>query len=219
MIDTDLSVIEKLARDIEGAIKNVPGTSSAFAERIMGGYYLEITPDRAQLARYGLMVGDVQAVIASGLGAEIVTTTVEGRERYGVSVRYPRDLRNDPETIAREVLVPLPNGASIPPSGPRAGRCARQSKRRVYANPRTSRHVDRVRLRHRTPFGAVKPDITRDLERCLCLTNDAEAGTLGGRKALGANSARTYFYFRGTRFRKFIRIQKTPDRRVDTPPR
>jgi len=60
------------------------------------------------------MVGDVQAVIASGLGAEIVTTTVEGRERYGVSVRYPRDLRNDPETIAREVLVPLPNGASVP---------------------------------------------------------------------------------------------------------
>src|SRR5262252_9463438 len=114
VIGTDLSVIEKLARDIEGPIKNVPGTSSAFAERIMGGYYIEITPDRAQLARYGLMVGDVQAVIASGLGAEIVTTTVEGRERYGVSVRYPRDLRNDPETIAREVLVPLPNGASVP---------------------------------------------------------------------------------------------------------
>ena len=114
VIGTDLSVIENLARDIEGTIKNVPGTSSAFAERIMGGYYLEITPDRAQLARYGLMVGDVQAVIASGLGAETVTTTVEGRERYGVSVRYPRDLRNDPETIAREVLVPLPNGASVP---------------------------------------------------------------------------------------------------------
>jgi len=114
VIGTDLSVIEKLARDIEGAIKSVPGTSSAFADRIMGGNYLEITPDRAQLARYGLMVGDVQAVIASGLGAEIVTTTVEGRERYGVSVRYPRDLRSDPDTIAREVLVPLPNGASVP---------------------------------------------------------------------------------------------------------
>src|SRR5262249_50067815 len=102
VIGTDLPVIEKLARDIERAIKNVPGTSSAFAERTMGGYYLEITPDRAQLARYGLMVGDVQAVIASGLGGETVTTTVEGRERYGVSVRYPRDLRNDPDTIARE---------------------------------------------------------------------------------------------------------------------
>jgi copper/silver efflux system protein len=114
VIGSDLVIIEKLARDIETAIKRVPGTASAFAERIMGGYYLEITPDRAQLARYGLMVGDVQAVIASGLGAEIVTTTVEGRERYGVSVRYPRDLRNDPETIARDVLVSLPNGASVP---------------------------------------------------------------------------------------------------------
>jgi Cu(I)/Ag(I) efflux system membrane protein CusA/SilA len=114
VIGPDLSVIEKLARNIEAAIKGVPGTSSAFAERIMGGYYLEVTPDRAQLARYGLMVGDIQAVIASGLGAETVTTTVEGRERYGVSVRYPRDLRSDPETIARDVLVPLPNGASVP---------------------------------------------------------------------------------------------------------
>ncbi len=114
VIGQDLDVIEKLAREIEAAIKTVPGTSSAYAERIIGGYYLEITPDRAQLARYGLMVGDVQAVVASGVGAETVTTMVEGRERYGVSVRYPRDLRSDPESIAREVLVPLPNGASIP---------------------------------------------------------------------------------------------------------
>src|SRR5262249_57514922 len=94
--------------------RGVAGGCSACGEGMTGGYYLEITPDRVQLARYGLMVGDVQAVIASGLGAEIVTTTVEGRERYGVSVRYPRDLRNDPDTIAREVLVPLPNGASVP---------------------------------------------------------------------------------------------------------
>jgi Cu(I)/Ag(I) efflux system membrane protein CusA/SilA len=114
VIGQDLAVIEKLAREIEAAIKTVPGTSSAYAERIIGGYYLEITPDRAQLARYGLMVGDLQAVVASGLGAETVTTTVEGRERYGVTVRYPRDLRSDPDTIAREVLVPLPNGSSIP---------------------------------------------------------------------------------------------------------
>jgi Cu(I)/Ag(I) efflux system membrane protein CusA/SilA len=114
IIGPDLTVIERLAREVEAAVKTVPGTSSAFAERIIGGYYLEIEPDRVQLARYGLMIGDVQAVIASGLGAETVTTTVEGRERYGVSVRYPRDLRSDPEAIAREVLVPLPNGASIP---------------------------------------------------------------------------------------------------------
>jgi Cu(I)/Ag(I) efflux system membrane protein CusA/SilA len=110
----DLAVIDGLAREIEAAIKSVPGTSSAFAERILGGYYLEIEPDREQLARYGLMVGDVQQIIASALGAETVTTTVEGRERYGVSLRYPRDMRSDPDTIAQEVLVPLPNGASIP---------------------------------------------------------------------------------------------------------
>ncbi len=114
VLGEDLTVIEKLAREIEAVLRTVPGTSSAFAERIIGGYYLEIEPDREQLARYGLMIGDVQDVVASGLGAETVTTTVEGRERYGVSVRYPRDLRSDPDAIAREVLVPLPNGGSIP---------------------------------------------------------------------------------------------------------
>ena len=114
VIGQDLNVIEKLAREIEGAIKTVPGTSSAFSERIIGGYYLDIEPERRELARYGLMMGDVLQVVSSALGAETVTTTVEGRERYGVSVRYPRDVRSDPQAIAREVLVPLPNGASIP---------------------------------------------------------------------------------------------------------
>ena len=114
VIGLDLKVIEKLAREIEGAIKTVPGTSSAFAERIIGGYYLDIEPDRRELARYGLMIADVQQVVSSALGAETVTTTVEGRERYGVSVRYPRDVRSDPQAIARDVLVSLPNGASIP---------------------------------------------------------------------------------------------------------
>jgi len=114
VLGEDLAVIEKLAREIEAVLRTVPGTSSAFAERIIGGYYLEIEPDREQLARYGLMIGDLQEVIASGLGAETVTTTVEGRERYGVSVRFPRDLRSDPDAIAREVLVPLPGGGSIP---------------------------------------------------------------------------------------------------------
>ncbi len=114
VLGRDLHEIERLAREIEMAIKTVPGTSSAFAERILGGYYMEITPNREQLARYGLMVGDVQDVIASALGAEPVTTAVEGRERYSVSVRYPRDVRSDPQAIEREVLVPLANGASIP---------------------------------------------------------------------------------------------------------
>ena len=113
-IGKDLKEMEKLAREIETAIKGVPGTASAYAERIIGGYYLEVEPDRKQLARYGLMVGDVQDVVASALGAETVTTTVEGRERYGVSVRYPRELRSDPQAIARDVQVPMANGASIP---------------------------------------------------------------------------------------------------------
>ena len=114
VMGTDLSEIERLARDIEAAVKSVPGTASAFAERIMGGYYLEIEPDRQQLARYGLMVGDLNQVIASALGAETITTTIEGRERYGVALRYPRAMRSDPASIARDVLVPLANGSYVP---------------------------------------------------------------------------------------------------------
>ncbi len=132
VIGLDLNVIEKLAREIEGAIKTVPGTSSAFAERIIGGYYLDIEPDRRELARYGLMIADVQQVVSSALGAETVTTTVEGRERYGVSVRYPRDVRSDPQAIAREVLVALPNGASVP-----LGQVAKVSLVRGAASIRT----------------------------------------------------------------------------------
>jgi Cu(I)/Ag(I) efflux system membrane protein CusA/SilA len=110
----DLSEMEKLARKIENAIRKVPGTATAYAERAISGYYLNVDPDRAQLARYGLMVGDVQSVIATALGAEPVTTTVEGRERYAVSIRYPRDYRSTPEEIASQVLIPLPNGGTVP---------------------------------------------------------------------------------------------------------
>ena len=110
----DLDEMEKLAKQIESVVKGVPGTTSAFAERITGGFYLNIEPDREQLARYGLAVGDLLDVIGSALGGEMVTTTVEGRERYGVTVRYPRELRSDPQTIAREVLVPTMDGAMIP---------------------------------------------------------------------------------------------------------
>jgi Cu(I)/Ag(I) efflux system membrane protein CusA/SilA len=110
----DLMQIDALARRIETVLKAVPGTSSAYAERHVGGYYLDIVPDRAALARYGLMVGDVQEVIGTALGGETVTTTVEGRERYGVTIRYPRDFRSNPRTIANEVLVSLPNGGTVP---------------------------------------------------------------------------------------------------------
>ena len=108
----DLLEMERLAKEIETVVKAVPGTSSAFAERLTGGFYLDIVPNRQALARYGLSVGDVMDVVATALGGEMVTTTVEGRERFGVTVRYPRDLRSDPQKIAREVLVPLPSNST-----------------------------------------------------------------------------------------------------------
>ncbi len=103
----DIAGMEALAKEIEAVVKQVPGTSSAYAERITGGYYLDIDPDRAQLARYGINPGELQDVVATAIGGEMVTTTVEGRERFGVTVRYPRELRDDPEKIARQVLVPV----------------------------------------------------------------------------------------------------------------
>jgi Cu(I)/Ag(I) efflux system membrane protein CusA/SilA len=110
----DLGEMEKLAKEIEAVVKAVPGTTSAFAERITGGFYLNIEPDREQLARYGLAVGELQDVIGTALGGEMVTTTVEGRERFGVTIRYPRELRSDPQQIAREILIPTMDGAMIP---------------------------------------------------------------------------------------------------------
>ena len=110
----DLGEMEKLAKEIEVVVKGVPGTTSAFAERITGGFYLNIEPDREQLARYGLSIGDLQDVIGAALGGEMVTTTVEGRERFGVTVRYPRELRSNPQQIAHEVLIPTMDGAMIP---------------------------------------------------------------------------------------------------------
>ena len=110
----DLNEMERLAKEIEAVVKKVPGTTSAFAERITGGYYINIEPDRMALARYGLAVGDLQDVIGTALGGEMVTTTVEGRERFGVTVRYPRGLRANPQQIASEILVPTMGGAMIP---------------------------------------------------------------------------------------------------------
>jgi Cu(I)/Ag(I) efflux system membrane protein CusA/SilA len=110
----DLNEMERLAKEIEAVVKTVPGTSSAFAERITGGFYINIEPDRQALARYGLAVGDLQDVIGTALGGEMVTTTVEGRERFGVTVRYPRELRANPQQIASEILVPTMGGAMVP---------------------------------------------------------------------------------------------------------
>ncbi|MEQ1863870.1 MAG: CusA/CzcA family heavy metal efflux RND transporter [Micropepsaceae bacterium] len=110
VIGRSLAEIEVAAREIERVLRKVPGTASAFSERIGGGYYLTIEPDRRELARYGLSVDQVQDTIAMALGGEAVTTTVEGRERYSVNIRYPRDLRSDPQTIAQQVIVPMAGG-------------------------------------------------------------------------------------------------------------
>jgi Cu(I)/Ag(I) efflux system membrane protein CusA/SilA len=91
----------------------VPGTRSVYAERVSGGYFLDFNLRRDQLARYGLTVDDVEAYIMSGMGGENVTTTVEGRERYSVNVRYLRDYRSDLGSLER-VLVATPSGAQIP---------------------------------------------------------------------------------------------------------
>ena len=110
----DLAELVRLATEIEAVARHVPGTSSAYAERVNGGYFLDIRPDRDRIARYGLSMDMVQGTISMALGAETITTTVEGRERYDVILRYPQAIRRDPEAIVREVLVSLPNGATIP---------------------------------------------------------------------------------------------------------
>lgn len=110
----DLAEMERLAQQIEQAVKKVPGTTSAYAERITGGFYLNISPDYEALARYGLLIDDVQDIIATAVGGETVTTMIEGRERFAVIVRYPRELRDSPAAIASHVLVPTASGAMIP---------------------------------------------------------------------------------------------------------
>ncbi|MBX7119390.1 MAG: CusA/CzcA family heavy metal efflux RND transporter [Gemmatimonadaceae bacterium] len=107
----DLRELERLGKEIEQAVRMVPGTRTAFAERAVSGYYLDIEIDREAAARHGLNVGDVQAVIATAIGGMTITQTVEGRQRFGVRVRYPQELRDSPERLAA-VLVPVAHGSS-----------------------------------------------------------------------------------------------------------
>jgi copper/silver efflux system protein len=110
---SDLKEIERTGETLEGLLRKVPGTRSVYAERVAGGNFLDIVPRRDQLARYGLTIEQLQTVIATAIGGENVTTTIEGRERYPVNVRYPRELRDDPARLAR-VLVATPAGAQVP---------------------------------------------------------------------------------------------------------
>jgi Cu(I)/Ag(I) efflux system membrane protein CusA/SilA len=106
---SDLAELERLGKEIENAIRTVRGTRSVFAERAVSGYYLDIDIDRDAAARYGLNIDDIQTVIASAVGGMTITQTVEGRERYGVRLRYPHELRDQPEKLA-EVLIPVAQG-------------------------------------------------------------------------------------------------------------
>jgi Cu(I)/Ag(I) efflux system membrane protein CusA/SilA len=109
----NLAELERVASEIEAVIKAVPGTLSAFAERTMGGNYIEFHINRDEIARYGLTVGAVQEVLEVALGGMPLTTTVEGLERYAINLRYNRDFRENIEAL-REIVVPTPMGAQVP---------------------------------------------------------------------------------------------------------
>jgi copper/silver efflux system protein len=113
VLGSDLQEIEKIGGRLEALIKDLPGTRSVFAERVAGGYFVDFDLKRDQLARYGLSVADAQDVIMTAIGGDNVTTTIEGRARYPVNVRYPRELRDNVERLG-EVLVATPSGAQIP---------------------------------------------------------------------------------------------------------
>ncbi len=114
LLGDDYPALEALARQVEAAVRDVPGTTSAHAERVSGGYFLDVVPDRAKLAQYGVAMEALQQAVASALGGETVTTTVEGRERYSINVRYPRDFRSDPRAIASDILVSTMRGGMVP---------------------------------------------------------------------------------------------------------
>ena len=109
----DLAELERIAAEIGAVVQTVPGSSGVFAERVMGGNYVEFTIDRTAIARYGLRVADVQDVLEVALGGMPLATTVEGLQRYAITLRYDRDFRENLEAL-REILVPAPDGAQVP---------------------------------------------------------------------------------------------------------
>ncbi len=113
VLGSDLKKVEEIGTHLEMILKDIPGTRSVFAERTAGGYFLDFDLKREELARYGLSVEDAQMTILTAIGGENISTTIEGRERYPVNVRYPREFRDDVEKLKR-VLVPTPSGQHIP---------------------------------------------------------------------------------------------------------
>ncbi len=110
---SNLDEIQRIGERVEGILRDVPGTRSIFAERAAGGYFVDITPRREAIARYGLTIDDVQNVIMTAIGGETISTTIEGRERYSIDLRYPRDLRENIDQLER-VLVMAPMGRQVP---------------------------------------------------------------------------------------------------------
>jgi Cu(I)/Ag(I) efflux system membrane protein CusA/SilA len=110
---SDLAEIERIGKEVESAVRTIPATRSAFAERVAGGYFVDFDLKRDQLARYGLTVDDANDVIMTAIGGEPITTVIKGRERYTVSLRYPRELRED-VTLLERVLVRTISGAQVP---------------------------------------------------------------------------------------------------------
>lgn len=127
ILGPDVQTIENIGLQIEDAIKDIPGTRSVYAERVTTGYFLDFTVKRDAVARYGLNVEDVQEVIQSAVGGMNLTTTIEGRERYPVNVRYARDFRDDPEQL-RQVLVPVMGGGRVAGSEQKASMGGSQSQ-------------------------------------------------------------------------------------------
>jgi Cu(I)/Ag(I) efflux system membrane protein CusA/SilA len=113
LLGNDLNVLSRLGTEVEGILKQMPGTASVFAERPVGGYYLDFDIKRQDAARYGLTVGDIQEVIATALGGENISQTVEGLERYPVNLRYFQDFRSNLPALKR-ILIPTPKGPPIP---------------------------------------------------------------------------------------------------------
>ena len=113
ILGPDLKVIEKIGEEMERALKEVPGTRNIYAERVVSGYFYDFEIDRRAVARYGLTVGDVQDVIETAIGGKNITSTIEGRERFPINVRYARELRDEPQKLER-VLVATPTGEQIP---------------------------------------------------------------------------------------------------------
>jgi len=120
IMGADLGTIERLGKEAEGALARLPTTRSAYAERVAGGYFLDFVLKRDQLARYGLSVDDANMMVMTAVGGDNQSTTVEGRERYGINVRYARAYREDLDAL-RRVLLPLPNGQGQIPMGEIAG--------------------------------------------------------------------------------------------------